>query len=234
MTLCIQTRRALRPAFALVLAAIAFFLAMAGDALAYGVYRYEGSVTEIVVMGTSGADRVTTQTSSSSVVFHGATARTGCSAVPEGARCSLDDVDKVRAHLGGGDDYLSVSFDIRLEVNGGAGNDLLGGSDSADLIYGGTGQDRILGDAGDDLIIAGVGHGDDPDGDDTLEGGSGNDWLTAGLGRDRLIAGAGVDVLYGGRDPEFFSTRDGGYDEIIPGGGGPDLISRDPSDKIYR
>jgi len=55
-----------------------------------------------------------------------------------------------------------------VTIDGGAGNDVLIGTDTADTLVGGTGDDQISGGGGDDHI----------------SGGAGNDILTGGLGSD--------------------------------------------------
>ena len=87
----------------------------------------------------------------------------------------------------GGDDTFTAENGlanlIKLDVDGGAGNDVLTGGDGADLIQGGDGNDSIVpgrnpggttddarGGAGDDTITWNPGQGDDLN-----EGGDGND-----------------------------------------------------------
>ena len=92
-----------------------------------------------------------------------------------------------------------------VEVDGGAGDDYLGGSSNpstagADIFYGGEGNDVIFGATGDDR----------------LEGGADNDILRSGSGNDTLIGGEGDDT-YGIR---FFATatsssKDSGTATII-------------------
>lgn len=66
-------------------------------------------------------------------------------------------------------------------IDGGAGNDHLGGSGANDTIVGG---------AGDDVI-------DGRGGEDELSGGAGNDTVLGGLGDDTVDGGAGDDVVVG-------------------------------------
>ena len=79
---------------------------------------------------------------------------------------------------------------------GGAGND---------VIYGSQLGANISGDAGDDFLITGIGN-------DTLAGGAGSDSLFGGDGLDDLQGGADNDVLIGG---------DG--NDVLDGGTGDDL-----------
>ena len=85
------------------------------------------------------------------------------------------DVDSIRIVLCAGDDHATIagSIDLPALVEGGPGNDHLGGSGGPAVLLGG-------------------------DGDDTLTGGSGRDVLIGGFGTDRLVGAAGDDILIGG------------------------------------
>ena len=69
--------------------------------------------------------------------------------------------------------------DWKLEVHGGAGNDLLVGSNGSETLRGGAGDDSISGGLGDDST-----YGDE-----------GNDLLSEHDGVDRMDGGGGDDVL---------------------------------------
>ena len=92
----------------------------------------------------------------------------------------------------GGDDSLTahdgVGARTLLSVDGGAGNDVVNGSDGPDLITGGEGNDTLSGGAGDDRIV----------------GDRGNDTMNGGAGDDTLVwnNGDATDVINGdaGRD----------------------------------
>jgi Ca2+-binding RTX toxin-like protein len=92
----------------------------------------------------------------------------------------------------GGDDSLSTSDGVGartlLSVDGGSGNDTIGGSDGPDLIAGGEGNDTLSGGGGDDRIV-----GDR--GTDTMNGGAGDDTLVwnNGDGTDVINGDDGVD-----------------------------------------
>jgi Ca2+-binding RTX toxin-like protein len=82
-------------------------------------------------------------------------------------------------------------------VIGGAGNDVLSGSnfrnvldgaDGNDQIGGQGGSDRLLGSAGNDSLYGGWGR-------DTIYGGAGDDYMTGGREFDQLFGGAGADVF---------------------------------------
>lgn len=82
-------------------------------------------------------------------------------------------------------------------VIGGAGNDVLGGSGSANRLTGGGG-DALSGDAGLDWLSGDDDVLDGGFGDDRLNGDSGNDVLNGGFGNDRLNGGSGNDSSNGG------------------------------------
>ena len=93
--------------------------------------------------------------------------------------------------LGGADSLTSVDgvgARTLLSVDGGAGDDVIKGSDGPDLIVGGEGNDTLDGGAGDDRIV-----GDR--GSDTMNGDAGDDTLV-------WNNGDGTDVMNGddGRD----------------------------------
>lgn len=105
---------------------------------------------------------------------------------------------------------------IGLLAAGGAGADLLIGSDAAvdqlrgeggadetagrggdDTVSGGPGNDRLFGGPGDDLLDGAAGvdffYGDE--GDDLLRGGAGNDDMIGGMGADVVDGGPGRDQV---------------------------------------
>jgi Ca2+-binding RTX toxin-like protein len=71
-------------------------------------------------------------------------------------------------------------------VDAGAGDDIVYGTDGANVINLGSGNDYAQGFAGNDTITGG-------DGADELQGMEGNDYLIGGAGNDTLIGGSGVD-----------------------------------------
>jgi Ca2+-binding RTX toxin-like protein len=155
---------------------------------------------------------------------------------------------KVAVKLYNGNDSVVNNSDVKMDANGGDGNDkLVGGPKADDLrgdsvcarahagndkIYGRGGNDKIYADAGADYVSAGDGNdwilGDsdciDPGptraGNDEIYGGSGNDTLAGDAGADRLYGGYGNDALIGaaGRDR-------------LEGGPGNDWLSGDVDDR---
>ena len=121
----------------------------------------------------------------------------------------------VRLELGDGEDWYATSSgselakDLKISVDGGAGNDRIDGWHQAESFTGGAGNDRIKTWLGNDVLDGG-------DGDDTLEGAGGS---------DRLLGGAGNDTLA----PD-------GYEElaadVVDGGDGIDTIESDYSSRF--
>jgi Ca2+-binding RTX toxin-like protein len=86
----------------------------------------------------------------------------------------------------GGDNSPLTNVDVE-NVNGGAGNDILVGSDVGNVLNGNGGNDQISGQASADKLNGG-------DGDDIINPGSGNDAVNGGAGTntvDYASAGAG-------------------------------------------
>ena len=85
---------------------------------------------------------------------------------------------------GGNDSYAAtghLATLIKITVDGGAGNDTLGGSNGADLLLGGDGDDFADGQQGNDTAFLGAGDDrfqwDPGDGNDVIEGQDGTDEL---------------------------------------------------------
>ena len=133
----------------------------------------------------------------------------------------------VRVHLGegwapavfGGYPGGAINFE---NATGGAGHDILIGSDVDNVLVGNGGDDVLTGLAGDDTLTAG-------DGTDTLDGGDGHDTLTGGAGHDTLTGGAGDDTLSGNDGNDNLDA--GAGDDLLRGGPGSDtLVGGDGTD----
>lgn len=101
-------------------------------------------------------------------------------------------------------DFRGAELDNIGEINAGAGND---------RVYGSNGDDTILGDAGNDRLYG-------MDGADDLSGGAGNDLLYGGSGNDELSGGAGNDRMEGGSGDDLFTFGEGGGSDVARGGSG--------------
>jgi hypothetical protein len=147
-----------------------------------------------------------------------------------------------RMHADGGPGFTGP-LPMRIDVNGGAGDDELAGGSGRDNITDGPGSDVVRGGGDDDFIVEYP-----PAGDDAFDGGPGSDHIawaeftdpmrvdmrltsrqdTGAAGRD-AIAGFehvstadGNDVLIGTDGPDDLDGNDG--DDVILGLGGTDRL----------
>ncbi len=122
---------------------------------------------------------------------------------------------------------------VRLAMNGLAGNDTINGSLGNDTLSGGTGDDSICGWAGNDLLFGEAGNdslggslGDDTidgaGGNDSINGQDGNDSVTGGSGNDTLKGDNGNDTLLGVAGDDNLNGMAG--DDSILGGVGKDAL----------
>jgi Ca2+-binding RTX toxin-like protein len=169
-----------------------------------------------------------------------------CTAADGAARCPADIV-VLRAVLGDGDDRFVTDSDVWMEIDAGAGADVVSTGDGWDSIDGGEGDDQLdagggeapgLPDTGDEVGYAGrttavvvdltagiggaAGERDLLSGFESAVGGSGDDRLTGSAKANTLSGRRGDDVLLG------LGNRDvlwgGGGDDTIRGGAGRDEI----------
>jgi len=142
--------------------------------------------------------------------------------------------------------------DFATTVYGGAGGDLMTGTEENNLIFANQGNDTVNSGAGDDFVYGWTGDdvirgeaGNDTlsgeDGNDVLVGGSGGDQFFGGIGDDTIIGGLGYDIMNAGEGADVFrfetladsstSQRDfivnyeAGVDKIDLSGLGFDAIS---------
>lgn len=155
--------------------------------------------------------------------------------------------DSSHAYGGMGDDTIHARV-----AYGGAGNDVITGTDQVDILVGDAGNDTIKGRFGNDFLNGGSGvdtlYGQDtgmpsdyvladndeihggPDvdhmyggiGNDTMYGDDGNDVIYGGLGNDTLHGGNNNDTLYGDFGVDTL-LGDGGNDSLFGGSGTFDL-----------
>lgn len=98
---------------------------------------------------------------------------------------NADDVERLRARLKGGDDFLKMwsvngAVELELKAFGGYDNDTLIGGMFDDILNGGSGDDLIKG----------------RDGLDQLLGEAGRDLLDGGLDADVILGGLGDDAEF--------------------------------------
>lgn len=145
---------------------------------------------------------------------------------------TITDVDNVGSLLilvngQNGDDTVSASGAmlglVRLQIDGGNGDDTLTGSDGDETLRGSAGDDSLNGGDGDDTLIGG-------DGQDALNGDAGNDLLRGEVGNDTLDGGDGDDTLEGNEDSDLLSGADG--NDSLSGGSGNDILDGKSGDDI--
>ncbi|HEX8340262.1 MAG TPA: calcium-binding protein [Tepidisphaeraceae bacterium] len=154
---------------------------------------FEGRV--LLVNGTDRVDAITVATGKRAVVV-------AVNGVEQAIR--TERIERIRIMASRGDDsvILSPRLSIRASVEGGPGNDRIGGSGNDDILFGQAGNDTIVGNGGQDYLDAG------PDDDylvDTdradygvLHGGGGDDRATLAFGK----YGSGVERVL--NESEFF------------------------------
>jgi uncharacterized delta-60 repeat protein len=205
------------------------------------------SMRQLVVEGTAGDDRVTSQRLSGDriqVTFNGQ------SFVYPAAR-----VEDAIVTGGAGNDSIDLSATAaNLWLRGGAGNDTLISGAGSDSVFGDDGNDAISGGTGNDTIDAGAGN-------DTISGDGGDDWITdpganstsqisGGDGNDQLrtealratiSGGAGRDAIafqyeqtptasvshafYGGRDDDSIAVYPLRGTQLVSGESGFDTVN---------
>lgn len=153
----------------------------------------------------------------------------GCSLINvHTADCGTGGVSKVKMDLAGGNDRAepqSENSTVKLEIQGGDGNDTLTGAAGSDILKGGNGNDNLIGAGGSDTI-----NGDG--GNDTIRGEAGNDNMDGGFGADSIRGGDGKDTLKGGPDNDIL--RGENNDDTLRGDLGDDtLIGGDGKDKMF-
>ena len=142
-----------------------------------------------------------------------------------GASCrvdaaGLDPVGAIRVLGGDGDDAVNAEtghdWEFEMELDGGAGDDVLALGASHGTATGGEGDDALTGDLFDGNRY------DAGPGDDTVVGGWGDDTIDLGTGRDRAVAGAGDDAI---------AAQDGEADDVDCGTGA-DSVRGDQRDAL--
>lgn len=152
---------------------------------------------------------------------------------------SASDQLVIRAGEGNDSIWVDQQVNVRLRLEGGAGDDFIRGGNAADQIEGGAGNDRLHGGGGDDYINGSKGrdtiYGDMGNdvvyggrGDDALFGNTGNDYLEGGAGADRICGNDGNDLLSGGTGGDRLN---GGYgDDVLYAGSGQDWLAGNAGD----
>jgi Ca2+-binding RTX toxin-like protein len=125
--------------------------------------------------------------------------------------------------IGGAGDDVLIGTDGNDWMSGGAGHDVAFGGAGNDWMSGGAGRDQLSGGTGDDQIYGGAD-------EDVLDGGDGDDLLDGGEASDVLLAGAGDDALFGADGDDVLAGGDG--NDQMSGGAGIDHLSGDAGHDI--
>lgn len=129
-------------------------------------------------------------------------------------------VTEIMVFGGVGDDSLVSGLGhvagVTAIVDGGDGDDTIGGTSFADSIIGGLGDDSINPSFGNDTVEAG-------EGDDVVIGSRGNNLILGQAGNDTLFAfGVGEETLDGGAGNDSLVGRF--HDDSLLGGSGEDTL----------
>ncbi|MBM79334.1 MAG: hypothetical protein CMJ78_01915 [Planctomycetaceae bacterium] len=154
------------------------------------------TIKDIVLGGGTGDDMITVEDLTGVII----------SSLTVDGQGGADTIDASGATLG----------NVRLRINGGAGNDTVTGSAFSETIDGGTGDDNLSGGAGNDVFLGG-------DGDDIIMGGDGNDLVDGQAGDDTIRGDNGDDNLAGGEDDD--DIEGGNDNDTIQGMSGNDKLN---------
>ncbi|SJM92855.1 hypothetical protein CRENPOLYSF2_2970004 [Crenothrix polyspora] len=186
----------------------------------------DNSANEVIVGLVNGRFRVTD-------TGDRVTAGEGCSIIDRNnVECGDTNPSKVKMDLAGGKDSARLrvrSANVKLEINGGEGNDTLKGGGANDTLNGGGGDDTLNGVGGADTINGDFGNdvingGSDNDildggpDQDILKGEKGADTLRGGFGNDRLTGGSGEDSMFGDQGDDKLLADDNEKDTVVDGG----------------
>jgi Ca2+-binding RTX toxin-like protein len=161
----------------------------------------DGAADTVTVNGTSGSNNIQVSGTGGSVTVAGLPA-TVTFAGSEGAN------DKLIIEAGAGNDVINAAGlaagVIGLTIDGGAGNDMIIGSQGDDTLIGGDGNDTVIGGRGNDTAL--LGNGNDTfvwnpgDGSDVVEGQAGTDTLVF----NGSNAGENLDISANGQRVRLF------------------------------
>jgi Ca2+-binding RTX toxin-like protein len=142
------------------------------------------------------------------------------------ADCDARGDNRLRVELGDGNDRLEaweLPRRIELDVDTGAGENVVEAGAGDDRIVGGDERDTLYGGPGDDVVVGG-------DGNDYVRGNGGDDVVRGGEGLNFLFGDGGDDELFGGSSFEYFTAGSG--DDVVHGGGGADDIGLGRGDDL--
>ena len=140
--------------------------------------------------------------------------------------------------------FENDSVDLSVEnVIGGAGDDVLVGSDDPNVLTGNDGDDQLFGGRGADELRGGLGadvltgdQGNDSmfgdGGSDSMDGGTGNDTMFGSTGLDSMTGGDGSDSISGEGGNDTIFNFDTFADTVDCGTGTTDDAETDPLDSL--
>ena len=202
---------------------------VAVDLAASGTGSGDAQADTVIVNGTAGDNRINIASDGASVTVRGLSAQVTIDHA-EGSGDSL-----VVNGLDGNDTMNASALNagqIKLTIDGGAGNDTIVGSAGNDVLIGGAGNDVVTGGAGNDVALLGA--GDDRfawnpgDGSDIVEGQDGVDTLAFnGSSANEVItvAANGQRVLLASDIGNVAMDINGVENVVISAGGGDDVIA---------
>lgn len=169
----------------------------------------------LLVHGTDGRDSIEIRTARGLFFFDGAFGRRSSDAVEvrtssaggqstARARFTLEQVSRLQAEAGEGNDHVTVAPGVTLPslLNGGTGDDLLQGGGGNDEIFGGPGEDILFAGGGTNLLNGG-------EGADKIYGGSGTSTVQVD-DLDEVFTETGAAVLQGGNPRVLDAVLNGG------------------------
>jgi Ca2+-binding RTX toxin-like protein len=245
------------------LAVLTAVAALTLPALASGAISVAVSGSTLVITGSQGDDRVGLGydvAAGAFIVRGNGLVAPACTPIPPQidtppgstrVRCVLSRTDAtIQAEMGDGDDWfitgtsakdVGEEFFALVRARGGAGNDIVFGSQGADLIEGGDGDDLLDAFSGDDFVFGGPGIdriGDNFGNDVLNAGGQAGDVMFALAGPDGADVFRGGAVSYEKRATGVRASADGVANDggpleldnisrgirVITGGAGDDVI----------
>jgi RTX calcium-binding nonapeptide repeat (4 copies) len=129
--------------------------------------------------------------------------------------CPSAGVRRIQAFTFDRDDQIRLLMTVAPPTiaDGGTGNDLVEGSQTADILFGGNGRDTLIGHGGADQVF----------------GGADADLISGDQGADRIDGGSGQDRFFGGSGNDDITSRDT-TNESVQCGLGADRVHRNVGD----
>ncbi|MFO0819413.1 MAG: calcium-binding protein [Pirellulales bacterium] len=203
------------------------------DRKMFAINAFLGSDATLTVTGSDSADKIAVVNHGiNTVVYDNGTAvfstpTLGVGRIQVDARGGNDTVQVSNIPFYHPDPILGTLYNkvLPATIDGGAGNDVLIGSQANDILRDSSGNNILRGGDGNDTIYGGSGI-------DTIDGGNGDDKLYGMGGRNVIQGGAGADAVYGGSDAE--SIDGGSGNDTLYGSGGDDtMYGGDGNDVVY-